>query len=320
MISIHRLVFLSVFLLVSASAVAEDVPLLSFGQEQPTFSWFSQRLNVEESLANRINRKKGLLQAVNIGGSWIPGSDGNDLSLAEFKLGVTCALPAPKFKPFTNSFFVLTPSFAYTGTRWNGSEHFPSNLYNAGLSMMWMKPLDERWSLMLSASPGYAGDGKATSETVRCPAMFGATWTPNSKWKVVFGVAYLDRSDIPVLPFGGFTYMPNEDWKFECMAPQPRIARRLTACCGPNADRWAYLGFGFGGGNWAIESVGDRTDLAQYREYSILLGYEFISKVGLLKWNAELACLFGREMQFEHDTQPNHKLGNSLALRLKASF
>jgi len=311
---------LPVLIFMAVSAAFGETPSLRFVQEQPAFSSFWQRLNLEESLARQINRKPGLLRAINVGGAWTPRADKNDMGLTEFRFGAACALPAPKFGPLTNSFFVLTPNFTYTSVRWNGNEPFPYNLYNAGLSIMWIKPLNEKWSLMLSVAPGYAGDGKADGETVRCPVIFGATWAPNAKWKVVFGIAYLDRSDIPAIPFGGFSYMPNDDWKFECMAPQPRIARRLTPWCGSNADRWAYLGLGFGGGTWAIESVGNRTDLAQYREYSILFGYEFISKANLLKWNAETVFLFGREMQFKEHTQSNRNLGNSLALRLRASF
>ena len=316
---ILRLCF-PLFLFVAATAAVGDVPPLHFVQEQPAFSRFSQRLSLEESLARQINRKKGFLQAINVGGSWTPGADGNDLGFTEFRLGVSCALPAPQFQPFTKSFFIFTPSISYTSVQWNDNKFFPNNLYDAGLSVMWMKPLNEQWSFILSASPSYAADGKVHNEPVRCPVIFGATWTPNPRWKVVFGVAYLDRSDIPAIPFGGFSYMPNDDWKFECMAPQPRIARRLTAWCGPNADRWTYLGVGFSGGTWAMESIDDQTDLAQYREFSVLLGYEFLSKIGLLKWNAETAFLFGREMQFKHHTQPNHRLGNSVALRLRASF
>ena len=307
------------FLFVSTFAVAEETPVLRFDQQQPAFTWSSEQL-LEESLAGRIHRKKGLLQAINAGGAWTPGADRNDLGLAEFRLSVAFALPAPQFPPFTKSYFVLTPNFAYTNINYRGDEFLPDNLYNAGLSMMWMKPLDERWSLMTSISPSYAGDGKATGEAIRCPAMLGATWTPNVRWKIVFGVAYLDRSDIPAIPFGGFTYMPNEDWKFEGMVPQPRIARRLSGWSGPGADRWAYLGIGFGGGSWAVETAANRTDFAQYREYAVLLGYEFISKVGNLKWNAETAFLFGRETQFEHGTLPNREHGNSLALRLRTSF
>jgi len=323
MVAICRLVLcfgLLVFLSVSAFAVAEEVPMFQLEQEQPAFPLFSERLNLAENLADRLNRKKGLLQSINVGGAWTLGANANDLGLTEFRVSVAYALPAPQFQPFTKSFFILTPNCSYASVHYRGDDFLPSNLYNAGLSIMWMKPLDERWSLMINASPSYAGDGKATSETMRCPVIFGATWTPNVKWRVVFGVAYLNRSDIPAIPFGGFTYMPNEDWRFEGMLPQPRIARRLTALSSPKADRWVYLGCGFSGGTWAIESVANKTDFAQYREYSTLLGYEFISKVGNLKWNAETAFLFGRETQFKHDTLPNRKHGNSLALRLRTSF
>ena len=316
---IFRLCF-PLLLFATTTAVAGGTPSLQFVQDQPALSSGGLRLSLEESLASRISRKQGLLRTINIGAAWTPGADKDDLGLTEFRLGTACALPAPKFGALANSFFILTPNFSYTNVHWNGNELFPNNLYNAGLSIMWMKPLNGKWSLMLNVSPSYAGDGKATDETVRCPAVFGVTWTPSGKWKIIFGVAYLDRSDIPAIPFGGFSYMPNDDWKFECMAPQPRIARRLTAWCGPNADRWLYLGAGFSGGTWAVESVDDRSDQAQYREFSAHLGYEFIGKTTLLKWNAETAFLFGREMQFRHHTQPNHRLNNSIALRLRASF
>ncbi len=300
---------------------AEEDTSLSF-QQDPSFSVFDKRLNIQENLVEDKERpflKKGLIRSLSVGGSWTPDRGDDGAGITEFKFGLTVACPAPKFKPFTNSFFLFSPNFTYTNVRWSGSEaapiDFPENLYGAGLSVTWMKPLNERWSIMANASPGYAGDGKANRDNVRCTAMFGATWTPNKKWKVLMGVAYLNRSDIPVLPFGGFTYMPNDDWKFECMAPQPRIARRLTYHSTLKLERWVYLG----GGTWAIDIDG-QNDLAMYREYSVLLGYESNNKFRSFQWNAEVAFLFGREMQFEYDTQPNRKLGNALALRLRCTL
>ena len=145
-------------------------------------------------------------------------------------------------------------------------------------------------------------------------------WTANSRWKMVFGVIYLDRSDISVLPFGGFVYTPNDDWRFELMAPQAKIARRLNAFSGLDCERWVYLGGGFDGGTWAIESRNQQADIAMYREYTVCLGYESLRKSRHFKWNAEIGYLFGRKMEFDRNTQPQFKPDDSMVLQLKGSF
>lgn len=265
-------------------------------------------------------RHKGLFQGINLNFSWTPDSGNHGMELSEVKLGVAFGLPAPNIKPLVRSFFMISPNFTYTNIRWKGSDHFPDSLYGASLAVTWLKPINERWSIMLNVAPGYAGDGKASRDTTRCPVMFGATWTPNKKWKVLFGAIYTDRSDIPFLPLAGATYTPNEDWRFELTAPQPKIARRLSGWCNTNSERWMYVGGGFGGGTWAIESVGNKNDLAMLREYSLIFGYESTSKTSVLKWNAEIAWLFGRKMKFDHHTQPDRTLDDSLSLRLRCSF
>ncbi len=322
-----RTAFLStiaVVFLVGLCAAQDDAPVeLSFvphpsGAREEAFSGLTDRLSLESELKQK--QQKRLIQRITFGGSWTPEGGDNGLGLTNAQAGLTFALPGPKWKFFEKSFFLFSPGIKYTNAQWKYPTSFPDSLYNAGLTVTWMKPLNERWSLMLNASPSYSGDGKTSGETIRCPVMFGANWTPNSRWKVLMGVAYLDRGDIPVLPIGGFTYTPNDDWKFECMAPQPRIARRLTGWSDSQIDRWLYLGGGFGGDTWAISSTGGRSDLAMYREFSVLLGYESVRKQGTFQWNAEIAYLFDRRMEFEHDTQPTFKPDDSLSLRVRVSF
>ena len=279
------------------------------------------------ALSNRLvlaneqgQQQKRFIKRINFGASWIPENGDDGLGIADAKASFTFALPGPKWEALGSSYFLISPSFKYSNVQWNRSTPFPDSLYNTGLNITWMQPINERWSTMLNATPSYSGDGKADDYFFRCPLIIGANWTPNAKWKVLFGVAYLDRGDIPVIPFGGFTYAPNDDWKFECMAPQPRIARRLAGWSDSQVDRWCYLGGGFGGDTWAISSVGDRSDIAMYREYSVLLGYESIRKPGTFQWNAEIAYLFGRKVEFEYETQSDYKPNDSLALRVRVSF
>ncbi|MCL2348733.1 MAG: DUF6268 family outer membrane beta-barrel protein [Planctomycetaceae bacterium] len=212
----------------------------------------------------------------------------------------------------------MTPNFGYTSAQWDGPQKFPSSLYTAGLNVGWMKPVNERWTLMANVMPHWASDGQATQDAVRCPLMAGMTWTPNRQWKVMFGAIYLDRSDIAVLPFGGLVWTPNDDWRFELTAPQARISRRLNISTS-EFQRWGYVGGGFGGGTWAVESVNHQSDVAMFREYSVVLGYECV-KTNSYTWGAEIGYLFGRRMDFDRNTQSRFEPNDSLMLQAKFSY
>jgi len=264
--------------------------------------------------------KKGLIQRYHFGGSWIPAGGDEGLGMTEGNAGITLGLPGPRCGQYGPSYFMLTPNFSCTFAKWKGNGVFPGTLFHAGMSVTWLKPVNARWSFMASVMPSFSSDGKETRDSVRCPVMAGLNWVPNARWKVVFGIAYLNRSDIVVLPYGGLIYAPDDDWRFELMAPQAKVARRLTAMSNPDINRWVYTGGGFGGGTWAIESVHDQADLAMYREYSVLLGYEAVRKQSGLVWNGEIAYIFGRKMMFDRGTQHSFHPNDSLALRFKVSY
>ena len=70
---------------------------------------------------------------------------------------------------------------------------------------------------------------------------------------LVFGVDYLDRGDIKLLPVAGLIWIPNPDMRFELVFPRPRAVFQLT-------DRHRlYLAGELGGGSWAIERVPSAT-------------------------------------------------------------
>ena len=263
--------------------------------------------------------KNGMIQSINLGTSWAASGKDEGIGLAEFRFGVSFGLPGPKFDWLGKSFFMISPNFSYTNVDWKGMGEFPDSLYSASVGITWMKPINEHWNIILNAGPGYAGDGNETHDSFRIPVMFAANWNPNKRWKVMLGAIYTDRRDLPFLPFGGFVYTPNDDWRFEFTAPTPRIARRFTAWSDKECERWIYCGGGFGGGNWAIESVNHEPDLAMYREFALLSGYEVMRENGF-RWNFEIAYLFSRKMEFEHGTQPDYKPDNTLGLRLNVSF
>ena len=63
---------------------------------------------------------------------------------------------------------------------------------------------------------------------------------------VVFGVDYLDRGDVKILPVAGLIYVPTPEMRFEVVFPRPRVVFQL-------ADRYRlYLSGELGGDTWAV--------------------------------------------------------------------
>ena len=124
---------------------------------------------------------------------------------------------------------------------------------------------------------------------------------------LVFGVDYLDRADIKLLPVAGLIWMPNNDMRFELVFPRPRVVFQLS-------DHYrVYVGGELGGGTWAIRRVfplGD--DLATYRELRIGLGLEFVQKGASSA--LEVDYLFDRRLQYTSHIG-NMNLNDAVMLR-----
>ncbi len=255
-----------------------------------------------------------------IGMLWTPSGGGHEPDMTTIHGGLGILLPGGGNGLFEKSFFALTPILSYTHIEWPEAVCFPDALYTASLPVTWRKSLNGEWSLMLTLSPTYAADGHASNDAFRCNAIAGATWMPNEKWKLLLGLAYMDRADIPVLPLAGATYTPNDDWTLELVIPQPRASRRLNSLSSARREIWMYLGAGFGEGSWAVDSVENQDDLAMFKGYSVLLGVEALDQSSKARWVAELAWLFNREIEFDRRTQPDIDLDDTFSIRLRYSF
>jgi len=58
-----------------------------------------------------MNRKKGFLQAINVGGAWTPGADRNDMGLAKFNSVWPLDCLARKFRRFRTHFSYSRQTF-----------------------------------------------------------------------------------------------------------------------------------------------------------------------------------------------------------------
>jgi hypothetical protein len=129
---------------------------------------------------------------------------------------------------------------------------------------------------------------------------------------LVFGIDYLDRADIKLLPVAGLIWKPNPEMRFELVFPRPRAVFQLN-------DTYRLYFYGeLGGGSWAIErpTLGD--NVATYRDLRVCIGLESISKNG---WRSaiEVGYLFDRRLEYTSGNG-NMQLNDAMMLRLVTMF
>jgi hypothetical protein len=129
---------------------------------------------------------------------------------------------------------------------------------------------------------------------------------------VVFGVDYLDRGDIKLLPVAGLVWTPNPEMRFEAVFPRPRAVFGLT-----DRNR-LYLSGELGGGTWAIERVALGNDLATYRDLRVCIGVEYVEKDGQ-RSAFEIGYLFDRRLEYTSGNGDMH-LKDAAVLRLVTTF
>ena len=129
---------------------------------------------------------------------------------------------------------------------------------------------------------------------------------------VVFGVNFLDRGDVKLLPVAGLIWIPNPEMRFELVFPRPRAVFQLT-------DRYClYLAGELGGGTWAIERVALGSDLATYHDLRACIGLEYLENDGQ-RSAFEIGYLFDRRLEYSSGSGDMH-LDDAVMLRLLTEF
>lgn len=170
----------------------------------------------------------------------------------------------------------------------------PSRLYDFSFGYQTRGRIQDAMSYDLASTVGVFSDFEDSArDGVRYPghAVGMLHYTP--EFDLVFGVDYLSRDDVKILPVIGFSWRPRsmEDVRVDMVFPRPRIDYALT-----DSNR-IYLAGRFGGGTWDIEFPDDSNDVMTYRDLQILLGFE--------SRNAKNACsaiefgyVFDRSLEF----------------------
>jgi hypothetical protein len=261
--------------------------------------------------------RQGVFQKIAFNATWLaPGSGSGDFGMTDLELKTVLGFPCPTSK----SPLVVSPGFGVHFFDGPTSVDLPGQVYDAYTQFRWLCRPSPRWGLDLGVTPGYYSDFQHASDRAVRITGYGAamyTWQPNLK--LVFGVAYLDRTDLNILPIGGLIWTPNADTSIELVVPRPRIARRLY-CAGDSDDfeDWLYLAGEFGGGAWAIERASGLEDFITYHDYRIMVGVER-KAFGQLSALVEVGYVFGRKLEFESPT-PDIKPNDTVMVRAGVSY
>ena len=170
-------------------------------------------------------------------------------------------------------------------------------------------PLGYDVAASVMASSDFEGSAR---KGIRFPAHAVGFLSVGPTTELVFGVDYLDRGDIKLLPVVGLIAMPHPDVRLEAVFPRPRAVFRLT-----DRDE-LYVRGELDGGTWAIERATMVNDLATYRDLQLCVGLQSIEgKKG--RSAIEIGYLFGRRLQYSSGNG-NFRPSDTAVIRLVSSF
>jgi hypothetical protein len=238
------------------------------------------------------DHKDGFVQKLSFTTTWLDRGGADSYGVTELDLHGIFALPAPS----RDWPLLITPTFNTRLLDGPQSPDLPPRLYEAFVDFMWLPRIGSRWLGILAVAPSYYGDFEVNeSEAWRLTGKGLARfdWVPD-RLQLLFGVLFLNREDVRLLPAGGLIWTPCDEIRYELVFPRPKLAHRFD--CGPNYEDWVYLGSEFGGNSYAF-LMGPVTDIVTLRDYRIYLGLERKLDGGA-GFRLEIGYAFSRTAEF----------------------
>jgi hypothetical protein len=255
------------------------------------------------------DHKDGFFQKLGATETWIDRSHRDDFGLHEVDLFVTVAVPAP-----TREWpLLISPTFNTRFIDGPVTPDLPARIYESYLDLLWLPRLSPRWTAIVGVAPSYYGDFHADNSNAFRMTGKGLAkydWSPG-RLEVLFGVLYLNRNDIRLLPAGGIIWTPNEAKRYELVFPKPKLAHRITL--GDHYEDWLYLGGEFGGNTYAIERAPGTDDFITLRDLRVYVGLERKLDGGA-GYRLEAGYVFARRVEFDSAT-PDLEADDAAVLR-----
>jgi len=260
------------------------------------------------SASGVTDQKSGVFQKLSFSVGWLNGDKPNGYALTELDLFATFAAPFP-----TREWpLLLTPTFNVRQLDGPQTIDLPAQVYEAFVDFTWLPKIRPRWLGILSVAPSVYSDLERSSGAFRLTgrALVRFDWTAD-QLQLIFGVLYLNRDDVKLLPAGGIIWIPSPSRRYEILFPKPTLAHRFR--WGPGFEDWVYLAGEFGGNSYAIERVSGLADRVTLRDYRILLGARR-KLTGGAGFRLEVGYVLGRVIEYGSNT-PDIQSDDAVLLR-----
>lgn len=187
----------------------------------------------------------------------------------------------------------------------------PPRLFDFVLGYQHRGSLSEEFSYDLATSVGVYSDFEGSArEGVRFPSHAVGMLHLDHSRDFVFGVDYLDRDDIAILPVIGMSFheLSISELRLDLVFPRPKISYLF------DEHHTAYIAAYLDGGTWDIEEPGGVPNVMTYRDYRLVLGFETdLGADSLSVW--EFGYVFGRELEMRSG-YPDTDLSDAFMLRI----
>lgn len=278
-------------------------------------NYFNNPYNQQNDWLNRFEKGQYMrvIQEVHYRHTWLEGSQANEIDINDAELGFT--LNWPNFLG-SGEPLQISPTFIFHF--WDGPQppstgDLPSRAYSAFLAAAWSTPVNRNFGGEIVTSLGvYTDFNTFTSRSLRVKGT-GLGWirlTP--KMQLKFGVTYLNRLDLKLLPAGGLFWQPTDQLELELYFPSPKVKYQLPQM--GNTEAFAYLTAGYGGDTWTIRRAAGFSDQVDLVDYRVLAGIEFVGLRGVRGF-FEAGYAFNRDMLYRLTPDQNIGISDSVILR-----
>lgn len=230
--------------------------------------------------------------------SWIVG-DGQQFGLLSFNFGTTFHRRG-------------VANGLGTGFQWHllsgpDSADLPPRVYDFLIGYQardWIGTFGYDIAGSVSASSDFEGSAR---DGIRYPSHAVGYLRLSQAVDLAFGVDYIDREDVGILPVGGLVLRPNGQLLIQAVFPRPRLDISLSP------TQRLYISGDLGGGQWAIEREQALVDdLLTYSDLRLAIGTETTNGPGVS--GMELAWVFHRKIEFSSGVG-NLDLDDTLMIR-----